>query len=623
VNYARTGLPVSFWWDGGYSHTFAFGSPLTVDVSKQYDWASTTGLSTLQGETFTITGSGSVIGNYVVHGKYQITFNQSGVSSDFTGTIVVIDGTNYGFLNLPVSFWWDATSSHTFAFASPLNVGSGKRYVWTSTAGLSTSQGETITIAGSGSVIGNYKIQYYLTLATDPSGVNSPVGSGWYDVGTYATISTDAYVDIVSGSSRYRFNGWSTGDMSEIADPTRSPTDVLMDKDKTVTANYAVQYKVTFDQTGVGSDFSGTVVTVDATGYTRSTMPFFWWDKDSGHAFAFQSPLVVTANAKQYVWNTTTGLSTSQGESITITTSGSVIGNYKTQYYLTVNSAYDSPNPTSRWFYSETSVTASVTSPASGSTGTRYVCTGWSGTGSAPGSGTSATTTFTITQASSITWNWKTQYQLSVDTDPASLSPQPTRNPAGEPGGSWWYDASTSVTLTAQTVTGDTFDHWTVDGSSKGNGVNPITVTMNAPHIAVAYYTVSVPTLSVSISPPLAAITLGDSVTFVASPTGGTSPYTYQWYVNGSPYPGATSALWTFTPSASGTYHVYVNVTDSKGKSAVSSTSTVTVSSGGGGPVGGYSTPLVKLVPFTYAAVYFVVLALFSAALSISRRKRK
>jgi hypothetical protein len=612
--YTRTGLPVSLWFDIGSTHPFAFSSPLIVNVSRQYDWDSTIGLSPLQSGNLTVADSGSLTGNYAVHLKYLITFSQSGVGPDFPGTIVIIDGNNYGYSGLSVSFWWDSGSSHTFAFQSPLIVAANlKRYVWTSTTGLSASQSGTITVSGSGSVTGNYKTQYYLTIDTNPSGVGSPSGEGWYDAGTLATISIDAFVDIVPGSSRYRFNGWTTSDMPEITDPSRSPTTVLMDKGKTVTANYAIQYAVVFDQTGVGSDFLGTVVLVDSSPYTVSSLPTpaFWWDKNSVHTFAFQSPLVVTANAKQYNWTSTTGLSTAKSGSITVATFGSVVGNYRTQYYLTVNSLYDSPNPTSRWYDAGTSITASVTSPASGPTGTRYICTGWTGAGSVPVSGTATSVTFAINAASSITWNWKTQYFLTVGTIPAGITTIP---------GQGWYDASTSVTLTAPPVTSYTFNHWKVDGISRGTGVNPITVTMDAEHTATAYYEKTHLPLSVTINPIVADIYLQDSVWFTATVSGGTSSYSYQWYVDGNPVSGATGSTWSFTPSNKGTYFVYVKVTDANGNTTQSDNARVTVRER---PQGGYSISLTKPIAVAPLVGYAMVMAVFCLAISLFRRKKK
>jgi len=482
-------LPASFWFDNGSSHTFSFASPLAVNASTEYDWSSTSGLATTQSGTLTVTGSGSVTGHYAVQIKIQITFDP-GVGTDFTGTVLVIDGVNYTEIQLPVSFLWTVGSNHTFAYQSPLVVAPNvKQYVWTSTTGLSTSQSGSITATISGSIIGYYKTQYYLALATSPSGTNSPTGAGWYDVGTNATISTDAFVDIVPGSSRYRFNGWTTGNMSEISDPTRSPTNVSMDAGKTVTANYVVQYKVTFDQTGVGSDFNDTIVTIDLVNFNWTQLPVaFWLDNATSHNFAFQSPLVVTANGKQYVWTSTSGLSAAQSDTLLVSGSGTVLGNYKTQYYFSSSSPHNSPTPANGWFDNGASITASVASSVPGPTGTQYVCTGWTGTGSVPSSGLGSSVTFTIAQATSMTWNWKTQYFLMITTDPGGIT---------SISGSGWYDASASVPITAPSVPGSPFDHWDVDGISQGAGVSSITVTMDAAHTATAHYLgVSPPPLS-------------------------------------------------------------------------------------------------------------------------------
>ncbi len=38
-------------------------------------------------------------------------------------------------------------------------------------------------------------------------------------------------------------------------------------------------------------------------------------------------------------------------------------------------------------------------------------------------------------------------------------------------------------------VDGYAFTHWSVDGASQGSGTDPVSVTMNVPHTATAYYT--------------------------------------------------------------------------------------------------------------------------------------
>jgi len=89
-----------------------------------------------------------------------------------------------------------------------------------------------------------------------------------------------------------------------------------------------------------------------------------------------------------------------------------------------------------------------------------------------------------------VTGNYKTQFLLTVTTNPSDLNPQPTRSLPGEPmtTNSWWYDANTTVLLTAQQVDNYTFSHWDVDGTSQGDAVNPISGLMDVAHIATANY---------------------------------------------------------------------------------------------------------------------------------------
>ncbi len=87
---------------------------------------------------------------------------------------------------------------------------------------------------------------------------------------------------------------------------------------------------------------------------------------------------------------------------------------------------------------------------------------------------------------------------------------------------------------------------------------------------------------TVIVSPSSATVDVGQSVTFSASVSGGTSPYTYQWYLNGAPV-GTDSASYSYTATTTdltaGSFTVSVTVTDSASNVVSSNTETVKVNS--------------------------------------------
>jgi hypothetical protein len=132
------------------------------------------------------------------------------------------------------------------------------------------------------------------------------------------------------------------------------------------------------------------------------------------------------------------------------------------------------------------------------------------------------------------------------------------------------------------------------------------------------------PPLSVSISPLSASILVGQSVTFTSTVSGGYTPYSYQWYLNGNPVSGATSASWSFTPTSNGIYYIYLRVTDNKGNTAQSDAARIAVATV---PVGGYSFPIqvqAKTEPIIpYIALIATLTAIFTKLRQKTKRKRQ
>jgi hypothetical protein len=71
-------------------------------------------------------------------------------------------------------------------------------------------------------------------------------------------------------------------------------------------------------------------------------------------------------------------------------------------------------------------------------------------------------------------------------------------------------------------------------------------------------------------------MTVGQQQLFTATPSGGTAPYSYKWYLDSVEVVGETAATYTYT-AALGSHSVYSTVTDSAPTPATATSNTVTV----------------------------------------------
>jgi uncharacterized repeat protein (TIGR02543 family) len=398
-----------------------------------------------------------------------------------------------------------------YAAVTPLTVDGtpGVRYVftgWSGDASGVTSPSDAIIMHSDKIATANWKTQYYLNVTS----VNGTVGgSGWYDSGTNATATLNSLTVAGAIGTQYIFTNWS----GSASGTNSTSNNITMNGPKTATANWQTQYNITLAQSGIDSDFSGNVVTVNGTSYDRTGFST-WANSSDVYTFSYGSQLVVAANSKQLILTGVSG--NSSALSVIASQPTTITGLYKTQYYFTSTSSYSSLSPSNGWYDSGSSINAFVASPVSGITGTQYVCTGWSGTGSVTASGTASAMSFAINAPSSITWNWKTQYLISFVVSPSGDG---TTSPSGT---NSWQDSG-SISISGTPSYDYKFSSWSADTASitfGNSNTGSTTATISGPGNITANFV----TLPAATPTPTPVPTPRPSTSPSPSPTVSPSP---------------------------------------------------------------------------------------------------
>lgn len=168
-----------------------------------------------------------------------------------------------------------------------------------------------------------------LSVRTEPAGVASIPGGGWYILATDAVLTAPASVD--SSNTHYRFSYWDVDGISQGSGV--NPIIVHMDVYHTATAHYITQYSVLFTQTGLSSDATTILVTVNGNAKSFGDIPFtLWVDSGSSVTYSYNSPVSSTVSGKRFRLDSVTG----PVSPITVSAPTAIAGNYKIQYHLTV-----------------------------------------------------------------------------------------------------------------------------------------------------------------------------------------------------------------------------------------------------------------------------------------------
>jgi peptidoglycan/xylan/chitin deacetylase (PgdA/CDA1 family) len=283
---------------------------------------------------------------------------------------------NYGTVT-PTSGIYNLSETLTIQAFAP-QAGDGERYVWLGWTGsgngsyTGTSNPATVTLNGPVNQTALWRHEFKLSTFTDNGYTSPSVGDHWYENGTIVTV--EAFAPTAISGERYIFNSW-TGTGSGSYSGSSISASIVMNESTTQTASWVHQYQISVGSSGVGSDFSDNLITVDGTSYKKDVS--FWYNEGSSHSFMFPSQLEDSSD-KRYVWVSSSGLSTQQSGSITITESGTLEANYKSQFFVNVSSPYGAISGSGWYDFGETAYAALDQSIVNAQSGIRHVFIGWS-----------------------------------------------------------------------------------------------------------------------------------------------------------------------------------------------------------------------------------------------------
>jgi len=232
--------------------------------------------------------------------------------------------------------------------------------------GLQTERGNVFPVVVSGAVTQQaYTVTFYIldSAGSAVSGATIVFNGVSYSHGQSTSAAAGSYL-LSTGTipSGYSFSQWEAGG-GVTAAATSTSTAATVSGSGSITMRLSATAQtatITFSASGLSSDASGTVLTVDGSGYSYIQLPIsFTWTIGSSHSFTWSDP-ISAGSGKQYAWVSTSGLSTAKSGTMTVPSGGGTVSaTYKTQYYLTMQaspSGGGSVSPSSGWYDSGSSV---------------------------------------------------------------------------------------------------------------------------------------------------------------------------------------------------------------------------------------------------------------------------
>ena len=595
-----TGTYTSYqWYVGGVAQSGATSSTFSFAPASAGSYSITVTVTDSSGATSTQSTAATVTVNPTVTVSPTSWAMDVGQSTTFTATPSGGTGTYTSYQWYVNSVAQSGQTASTFNY-SPASSGS---YLITATVtdslGVTSPQSTAATVT----------VNSAPTVSVSPSSWTMDVGqskafSATPSEGSGTYMSYQWYVDgaaqIGQTSSTFSYSPASSGSYSITVTVTDSSgATSAQSAAGTVTVNSALVAPTA--SASIGTVDQGQTSALSSTAVTTGTSPYtYQWLQKAPGASSYSAISGATSSSYSFATrgSTTTG---SWSFELQVTDSASapaVVASATVS--VAVNVAPTATVSPASWTM-DVGQSETFTCTASGGSGT--LSYQWYLAGSAVSGQTGSTYAYSPSAAGTPTIYCKVTDSASspyvVQSNTPTLTVHPAQTATVSPA-SWTMDVGQSKTFTATPVGGSgsyTGYQWYVGGvaqsgqtastfsySPASSGSYSITVTVTDSSGATSVQS-SPAVVMVNAYPSVTidagqTLDVGQSHTFTAIVTGGTSPFSYQWYLNGNPV-GTDSASYTYKAAASGepSVNIYVEVTDSASTpvTVYSAASTVTV----------------------------------------------
>ncbi|MCJ2563595.1 MAG: hypothetical protein LN417_05865, partial [Candidatus Thermoplasmatota archaeon] len=244
---------------------------------------------------------------------------------------VVIDATPY---TAPVSFWWTLGEVVTLDVTTPQTIDGTSRYAWESWSD-GGGQSHPVTITMVNTYIATFGIEYMVNITTIPTLLDvevdgvpgaSPLSFWWLDGSVHDLYAISPQT--VSPDEQWAWVDWS--DAGAQAHP------ITVIGPETFTANYIMQYNISFTTSPAGLD-----VEVDTIVYDTDPQPvgdgpvYFFWNVGDVHTICAPSPQPINPTS-QYTWQFWNDMGLICHD-ITVTGPATYTANFGVQFRIDVN----------------------------------------------------------------------------------------------------------------------------------------------------------------------------------------------------------------------------------------------------------------------------------------------